>query len=100
MPIRVETFARIDEAARALATRSARFLGGGTFVKRSVIEGDQSFDTIVRSTDPAVRETRSGGDGFVLGAGVTMAMILNNRDLAFLHPVARAVGGPAVRQVS
>jgi CO/xanthine dehydrogenase FAD-binding subunit len=101
MPVRVETFAKIEEAARALSsTRSARFLGGGTIVMRSVNEGDQSFDTIVRSTDPAFREIRSSGDGFALGAGVTMAMILNNRDLAFLHPVARSVGGPAVRTMA
>jgi CO/xanthine dehydrogenase FAD-binding subunit len=101
MPIRVETFARIDEAARALAaSRNARFLGGGTLVMRSVNEGDQSFDTIVRSTDPAFREIRSGADGFVLGAGVTMSAILQHRDLAFLHPVARAVGGPAVRTMA
>jgi CO/xanthine dehydrogenase FAD-binding subunit len=101
MPVRVETFVKIEEAARALAaTRNARFLGGGTIVMRRVNEGDQSFDTIVRSTDPAFREPRSSGDGFVLGAGVTMAMILNNRDLAFLHPVARAVGGPAVRTMA
>jgi CO/xanthine dehydrogenase FAD-binding subunit len=101
MPVRVETFSKIDEAARILsANRNARFLGGGTLVMRAVNEGDQAFDTVVRSTDPAVREVRSGGDGFVLGAGVTMAMILQNRDLAFLHPVARAVGGPAVRAMA
>jgi CO/xanthine dehydrogenase FAD-binding subunit len=101
MPVRVETFPRIEEAARALAaSRNARFLGGGTIVMRDVNEGDQSFDIIVRSTDPAFREVRSGGDGFVLGSGVTMAMILQNRDLAFLHPVARAVGGPAVRTMA
>jgi CO/xanthine dehydrogenase FAD-binding subunit len=101
MPVRVETFARIDEAARALAaTRSARFLGGGTLVMRAVNEGDQSFDTIVRSTELAFREIRSTGEGFVLGAGLTMAAILRNRDLAFLHPVARIVGGPAVRTMA
>ena len=35
-----------------------------------------------------------------LGAGVTMAAILAERELAFLHPVARGVGGPAVRQAA
>ena len=29
-----------------------------------------------------------------------MAQVLANRDLAFLHPVARAVGGPAVRNMA
>jgi xanthine dehydrogenase small subunit len=35
-----------------------------------------------------------------LGAGVTMAQIIANRDLPFLHPVARAVGGPAIRNMA
>jgi CO/xanthine dehydrogenase FAD-binding subunit len=102
MPVRVETFTTTEEVARALAAnRNVRFLGGGTLVMRAVNEGDQSFNTVVRSTDPAFREVRSsGGDGFVFGAGVTMAMILQNRDLGFLHPVARAVGGPAVRTMA
>ena len=101
MPVRVETFAKIEEVARAMAaSRSARFLGGGTLVMRAVNEGDQSFDTIVRSTDPAFREIRSGGESFVVGAGVTMAAILRSRDLAFLHPVARTIGGPAVRAMA
>ncbi len=101
MPVRVETFANAGEAARALAAgRNARFLGGGTLVMRAVNEGDQSFDTIIRSTDPAFRDVRSSSDGFVLGAGVTMSDILRNRDLAFLHPVARSVGGPAVRTMA
>jgi xanthine dehydrogenase small subunit len=35
-----------------------------------------------------------------LGAGVTMAMILASKELAFLHPVARCIGGPAVRTMA
>ena len=94
MPVRVETFAKIEEVARAMAaSRSARFLGGGTLVMRAVNEGDQSFDTIVRSpTRLSARSAR--GESFVVGAGVTMAAILRSRDLAFLHPVARTIGGP------
>jgi CO/xanthine dehydrogenase FAD-binding subunit len=55
---------------------------------------------IIRATDPALREIRVAGDTVALGAGVTMAQILANRDLAFLHPVARAVGGPQVRNMA
>jgi CO/xanthine dehydrogenase FAD-binding subunit len=35
-----------------------------------------------------------------IGAGVTMSMILASRELPFLHAVARAVGGPAIRQMA
>jgi len=34
-----------------------------------------------------------------LGAGVTFARILAERDLAFLHAPARSIGGPAVRNM-
>lgn len=99
--MRVETYDRLDEAARALAgSRTARFLAGGTLVMRAVNAGDQSFDTIVRTRDAALRAIRPDGDGLTLGAGVTMAEIAAHRDLAFLAPVARVVGGPAVRTMA
>lgn len=98
MPVSVRTFAAIDEAARALSgARSARFLGGGTLVMRAVNEGNQDFDTIIRASDPALKQIRPEGDRIGIGAAVTMAQVLGNRDLAFLHPVARSIGGPAVR---
>lgn len=99
--MRVETYDRLDEAARALAgSRNARFLAGGTLVMRGVNAGDQSFDTIVRARDASLRAIRPEGDGLTLGAGVTMAAIATHRDLAFLAPVARSVGGPAVRTMA
>lgn len=101
MPVRVEIYDRAEEAARALsANRSARFFGGGTLIMRAVNAGDQSFDTIVRLRDPALHTIRAEGDGFVIGAGVTMAQVAASRDLAFLAPVARHVGGPAIRNMA
>lgn len=99
--MRVETYDRLDDAARALAaSRTARFLGGGTLVMRGVNAGDQSFDTIVRARDAGLRAIRPEGDGLAIGAGVTMAEVAGHRDLAFLAPVARVVGGPAVRTMA
>ena len=101
MPVRVETYDRAEDAARALAaSRSAKFLGGGTLVMRAVNEADQSFDTIICLRDAAFRAIRVESDGVVIGAGVTMAAIIAHRDLAFLAPVARLVGGPAVRNMA
>ena len=101
MPVKVETYERIEEAARALgASRSAKFLGGGTLVMRAVNAGDQSFDTIIRLRDPAFRTIRTEGDGVVMGGGVTMAAVAASRDLAFLAPVARVIGGPAIRNMA
>jgi CO/xanthine dehydrogenase FAD-binding subunit len=97
----VKTFATLSEAASALQSdRAARFLAGGTLVMRAINEGDVSIGTIVRSTDRGFAEIRPAGARITLGAGVTMGQIIANRELAFLHPVARAVGGPAIRNMA
>lgn len=101
MAVRVETFERPEDATRALATnRAARYLGGGTLLMRAVNAGAQGFDTLIRVTDPALREIRAEGTGITLGAGVTMAQVANDRDLAFLADAARSVGGPGVRSAA
>ena len=101
MPITVKTFATLAEAASALsADRDARFLAGGTLVMRAVNEGDAAVATIVRSTDADFTQVRSAGARIAIGAGVTMAQILRHGELAFLHPVARTVGGPAIRSMA
>ena len=93
MTVTVKTFARLAEAAGALAQeRGARFLGGGTLVMRAVNEADPAIETIVRSTDPSFVNISVASGRVELGAGVTMAAILAERELGFLHPVARAVG--------
>jgi CO/xanthine dehydrogenase FAD-binding subunit len=99
--ISVKTFAKLADAAGALASeRGARFLAGGTLVMRAVNEADPAIETIVRSTDPIFLQITVSSGRVELGAGVTMAAILAERELAFLHPVARAVGGPAVREAA
>jgi CO/xanthine dehydrogenase FAD-binding subunit len=99
--VTVKTFARLDDAAGALASeRGGRFLGGGTLLMRAINEADPTISSIVRSTDPSLRNIALAPDRIELGAGVSMATILAERDLAVLHPVARAVGGPAVREAA
>jgi CO/xanthine dehydrogenase FAD-binding subunit len=99
--VTVKTFARLADAAGALSSeRGACFLGGGTLVMRAVNEADPAVETIIRSTDPGLQHIALSSGRIELGAGVTMAAILAERELAFLHPVARAVGGPAVREAA
>ncbi|MBR0693996.1 xanthine dehydrogenase family protein subunit M [Bradyrhizobium lablabi] len=100
MPVTVKTFTSSGEAAAALSSdRSARYLGGGTLVMRALNEGDVSISTIVRANDHAMMRIDATGSRVTLGAGVTFARILAERDLAFLHPPARSIGGPAVRNM-
>lgn len=97
----VRSCSTLAEAAGILSgDRQAVLLGGGTLVMRDVNEGRLTEGTLVRVTDPALRQVTTGGSRIEIGAGVTMAQILASRELAFLHPVARAIGGPAVRTMA
>ena len=100
MPVTVKTFASSGEAASALTSdRSARYLGGGTLVMRALNEGDVSISTVVRATDRALLRIDTASSRITIGAGVTFAKILAERELSFLHAPARSIGGPAVRNM-
>src|ERR1700747_833234 len=100
MPVTVKTFSTAAEAALALSSdRAARYLGGGTLVMRALNEGDISISTVVRATDRALNRIDASAARVVIGAGVTFARILAERELAFLHAPARSIGGPAVRNM-
>jgi len=100
MPVSVRTFASSGEAAAALsADRGARYLGGGTLVMRALNEGDVSISSVVRANDHALMRIDAAGPRVTIGAGVTFARILAERDLGFLHAPARSIGGPAVRNM-
>lgn len=101
MTVTVKTFARLADAAAALSSeRGARFLAGGTLVMRAVNEADPAIETIVHSTDPSFLNIAVSSSRVELGGGVTMAAILAERELAFLHPVAGSVGSPALREAA
>ena len=100
MPLSLRTFETIPEAVAALSAGSARYLGGGTLAVRDANEGDLSFDTLVRVTDPALTRVEIKGGKVRLGASVTMSAILHHPDLAELAPAAAAIGGPAIRNMA
>jgi CO/xanthine dehydrogenase FAD-binding subunit len=101
MGLSLKTFPTLAEAAAAVnADAAARYLGGGTLVIRDANEGDTTFSTYVRSTDPALSEISIADGKARIGAGVTMAAIARHEGLEFLAPAARAVGGPAIRNVA
>ncbi|MEO1200603.1 MAG: FAD binding domain-containing protein [Pseudomonadota bacterium] len=91
----VHTVTNLADAARQIGPDSV-YLGGGTVLMRDVNSG-YGPPRLVRATDPSLRQINALGDRVTLGAGVTMAQILAQPDLAFLHPVARMIGGPQVR---
>jgi hypothetical protein len=56
------------------------------------------LDRRARHRSGAVAD-RCASSRITIGAGVTFARILAERDLAFLHAPARSIGGPAVRNM-
>ncbi len=96
--LEVVTTDTLAEAADAMSAQT-RFLNGGTLVMRAVNYGDPRFNRVVRTRE-RLDEIRPEGNRIQIGAGVTMADILASRDLAFLAPAARAVGGPAIRNMA
>lgn len=99
MSITVETYPTLSEAANAMR-EGTQFLGGGTMVVRGVNFGAQEYDRIVRATDASLHDIRPEGGGVRIGAGVTMTQLMQSRDTEFLAPVARSIGGPAVRNMA
>ncbi len=98
MTFQVQTMATLAEAERVLGS-DATFMAGGTLVMRDINAGTAAR-RIVRSADPALLEIKVTAEGLSIGAGVTMAQVMTHRDLAFLAPVARVVGGPQIRNMA
>ncbi|MEM7259958.1 MAG: FAD binding domain-containing protein [Pseudomonadota bacterium] len=99
MTIEVHTVDTLAQAS-AVLTGSARYFGGGTLLMRQINYGQQSFDRLVVSTDPTLKQISVSGEQITIGAGVTMADVLRHNDLAFMADVARSVGGPAIRNMA
>ncbi len=100
MPLALKTYPTIAEAGSALKDAGARYLGGGTLVVRAANEGDVSVSTFVRSTDPALSSIEVDGGRATLGASVTMSAIARHAGLSVIAKAAKAVGGPAIRNMA
>jgi len=96
----LQTFSEVKDASAALAKPGARYLGGGTLVVRAVNEGDVSISKFVRVTDAALTSISVEAGTASLGASVTMAAIARHAELAPIAAAARAVGGPAIRNMA
>ncbi|WP_214469931.1 FAD binding domain-containing protein [Mesorhizobium sp. dw_380] len=100
MALALHTFATVKDANAALKAAGTRYLGGGTLVIRAANEGDVSVSGLIRSIDPALSAIAIAGGKVSIGASVTMAAIARHPELGILAKAARAVGGPAVRNMA
>ncbi len=99
MTVEVQTVETLSQVTQTL-NDSTRYFAGGTLLMRQVNYGDQSINRLVVSRDPELKRIQVSGDQIEIGAGVTMSDIISHQDLGFLAQVARAVGGPAIRNMA
>jgi CO/xanthine dehydrogenase FAD-binding subunit len=100
MALALQTFPTVNDANAALKAKGTRYLGGGTLVVRAANEGDVSVTGLVRSTDPSLSTIDVSAGMVRLGASATMAAIARHPELGALAKAARAVGGPAIRNMA
>jgi CO/xanthine dehydrogenase FAD-binding subunit len=100
MALALQTFSTVRDANAALKAAGTRYFGGGTLVVRAANEGDISVSGLVRSTDPALSAIEVTNGKARIGASATMATIARHPELAALSKAARAVGGPAIRNMA
>jgi len=100
MSLALRTFASAADASAALKEEGARYLGGGTLVVRAVNEGDVAITGYVRATDPALSGIEVSGRRVRIGASVTMTSIVGHPELEAINRAAKAVGGPAIRNMA
>ncbi len=101
MPLSVVRPDSVKAAAVALAADgAAQFLGGGTLLVRAHNSGNLLIGALVLCDGLGLGGIRFAGGRAKIGAAATMAAILAEPRLSFLHPVAREIGGPAVRAMA
>jgi CO/xanthine dehydrogenase FAD-binding subunit len=100
MTLTLQSFQSVPDAAHALKSPGTRYLGGGTLVVRATNEGETATHRLIRATDPALRTIEVSETRIRLGASVTMSAIAGHPALTSIAPAARAVGGPAVRNMA
>ena len=101
MALALQTFSTVKDANAALKAAGTRYLGGGTLVVRAANEGDVSVSGFVqRRPSRRCRPSPFPAGKVRIGASVTMAAIARHPELCCACPAARAVGGPAIRNMA
>lgn len=83
-----------------LPVRQGRIVAGGTLVVADLNYGRLDAPRLITLDRLGLDTIKIAADKVTLGAMVTMAAIGREARLAFLHPVARSIGGPAVRAMA
>ena len=101
MPLELARAVSVRGAAEVLAADpTARFLAGGTILMRLVNANTGGLQRLVLSDGLGLDRIEIAAGRATIGAAVTMAAVAAHPQLAFLKPVAEAIGGPAIRNMA
>src|SRR5436190_3888626 len=98
MPFTLQALDKPQRAAHLLA--NGRIVAGGTLVVADLNYGRLDTEALVTLDRLGLDTIEIAGGKVTICAMVTMAQIAECRRLQFLHPVARSIGGPAVRAMA
>jgi len=101
MPLDFRRADSVRDAAEVLAADpTARFLAGGTILMRLVNGNAGALQRLVLSDGLGLDRIEIASGRATIGAAATMAAVAAHPQLAFLKPVAEAIGGPAIRNMA
>lgn len=100
MTIALHAAANPREACGKMARGRARLIAGGTLVMNAINNVDTATALLIDLAGLGLRAIKTAGSQATIGAMATMADIAAHPKLRFLGPVARAIGGPAVRNMA
>jgi CO/xanthine dehydrogenase FAD-binding subunit len=83
-----------------LLAKGGRIVAGGTLDVGDLNYGRLGTASLIPLDGLDLAKITIAGKKVKLGAMVTMAAIARDDRLAFLHPVAKAIGGPAIRSMA
>ncbi|CAN5320690.1 FAD binding domain-containing protein [soil metagenome] len=84
----------------SMIAKGGQIIGGGTLLVGDLNYGKLDGTTLISLDNLGLSQITVAGKKVKLGAMVTMAAIAREVGLAFLHPVANAIGGPAIRSMA
>jgi CO/xanthine dehydrogenase FAD-binding subunit len=89
-----------EACAHLARSAQATAIAGGTLVMNALNTSDIATASLVDLDGLGLRRIKINGTQVTFGAMTTMADIIAHARLGFLAPVARAIGGPAVRNMA
>ena len=75
-------------------------IGGGTIGVPKIANGDSNMTELIDISRLGLDDITTDKDSVTIGACAKISQLMNHNELAFLHPAAKSIGGPAIRNLA